>query len=91
MAFDIEEKKPTEGDLICRNQFGLPGQDGNADYNDVIYGDPLHCDLVTDVKKNYVEAIGGNLDNSVKRFAVALNSDGKIADPNYFVLIKNKM
>lgn len=80
--------KPNEvnielGDLVCYAR-----QDG-INYNTV--GDyASHCDIVTKINNNKVEAIGGNISNSVSKTTYNLN-DGKIIDKEIFVVIKNNL
>ena len=54
-------------------------------------GDRLHCDIVTQVDKTKLVAVGGNLNNKVKEVELSLDSNGYINEPDYFVLIKNKL
>ena len=80
--------KPNEvnielGDLVCYAR-----QDG-INYNTV--GDyASHCDIVTKINNNKVEAIGGNISNSVSKSTYNLN-DGKIIDKEIFVVIKTNL
>lgn len=80
--------KPNEvnvelGDLVC-----YPRQDG-VNYNTVgnYYS---HCDIVTKIEPDKVEAIGGNVSNSVTKSTYKI-SNGKIIDPKIFVVIKNNL
>ena len=71
------------GDLVCYAR-----QDG-INYNTV--GDyASHCDIVTKINNNKVEAIGGNISNSVSKSTYNLN-DGKIIDKEIFVVIKTNL
>lgn len=85
-AYDISEKKPKPSDIVCRTRSGTI-----ASYNDVQQGDLLHCDIITEVDKTKVVAVGGNLDNKVKQVELSLDSYGYINEPDYFVLIKNDL
>lgn len=85
-AYDTKEKKPKASDIVCKTRSGTI-----ASYGDVQQGDLLHCDIITQVDKDKVIAVGGNLDNKVKKVELSLDSNGYINEPNYFVLIKNKL
>lgn len=71
------------GDIICSAR-----NNSSANYDSTSRYDS-HCDLVVDVKKGMVEAIGGNVSNSVTMKEIAIDSKGKLKDPKYFVVIKN--
>ena len=85
-AYDITEKKPKPSDLVCRTRSGTI-----ASYGDVVQGDKLHCDIVTQVNKDSVIVVGGNLDDKVKSVELSLDSKGFVNEPDYFVLIKNDL
>ena len=92
-AYDINEKKPKPSDLVCRTRSGTIASYGYDDNGEMIVqeGDKLHCDIVTKVDKTKVVAVGGNLNNKVKEVELSLDSNGYINEPDYFVLIKNKL
>ena len=80
--------KPNEvnvelGDLVC-----YPRQDG-VNYN-TVGNYKSHCDIVTKIENDKVEAIGGNVSNSVSK-SYYKTSNGKIIDPKIFVVIKNNL
>lgn len=80
--------KPNEvfiekGDLMCY------ARQGGVDY-DTTGAYASHCDLVIDVKDNKAIGIGGNVSNSVSKTIVDLDSENKIKDKKYFVIIKNQ-
>ena len=85
-AYDINEKKPKPSDLVCKTRAG-----SLASYGDVEAQDRLHCDIVTKVNKSSVIVVGGNVNNKVQRQTLSLDSNGYVNEPDYFVLIKNKL
>lgn len=85
-AYDVSEMKPKPSDLVCKTRAGTI-----ASYGDVVAGDKLHCDIVTDVTKDSVIVVGGNINNKVTQKKLTLDSKGYINEPDYFVLIKNDL
>lgn len=85
-AYDTNERKPKPSDLVCKTRSGT-----TASYGDVQEGDRLHCDIVTKVHKDSVIVVGGNVNDKVQRKTLSLDSKGYINEPDYFVLIKNKL
>lgn len=49
-----------------------------------------HCDIVTEVGKNYVKVIGGNVMHSVTQKALRINDDGELTDTSekWFVVLE---
>ena len=88
-AWDISEQKPQPADIVCRKRGGSIG-DNTIEYGNVPSGTPLHCDIVTRVDENSIEAVGGNLSNKVKKVTISLDEEGYVNEPNYFVIIKNR-
>ena len=84
-AYRTDEVLPEEGDIVCKNRSG-----GNATYDDVVVGDPLHCDIITYVGWFGVDAIGGNLSNTVKEVSYSLDSNGMLTD-EHFAIIKTDL
>jgi hypothetical protein len=84
-AYRTEEVEPEVGDIVCKNRDG-----GNATYEDIQVGDPLHCDIITDVGFFSVDAIGGNLSNTVKRVNYGLDFYGMLTD-EHFAIIKTDL
>ena len=84
-AYSTDEAKPQIGDIVCRRRGS-----SDATYDNVVAGDTLHCDIVTDVNNSNIEVVGGNLNNKVKQTELSLNDKGYISDRDYFVIIKGK-
>jgi hypothetical protein len=94
-GYRINEKTPEIGDLICAPR----GENIGLTYEQIVQtGDfQSHCDIVVAKNRdNTVDAIGGNVGDTVAKTIVALNSDGYIvvSDTSFrkwFVLIKNNV
>lgn len=85
-AYSVDEVKPKPSDIICRRRGSSV-----ATYDNVQPYDTLHCDIVTDVYRDKVEAVGGNLNNKVKKIDISLNEDGYINESGYFTIIKTDL
>jgi len=84
-AYSTDEAKPQMGDIVCRRRGS-----SDATYDNVVAGDTLHCDIVTDVNNSNIEVVGGNLYNKVKETELSLDNKGYLSDKDYFVIIKGK-
>jgi len=84
-AYRTDEVEPEAGDIICKNRAG-----GDASYDDIAVGDPLHCDIITEVGWWEVDAIGGNLSDTVKEVSYDLDNEGKLTG-EHFAIIKTDL
>ena len=84
-AYKTEDVEPEVGDIVCKNREG-----GNATYELLSPLDRLHCDIITDVGFFSVDAIGGNLSNTVKKVNYSLDFYGKLTD-EHFAIIKTDL
>lgn len=96
-AHKISEYAPRPGDLICAtrgNSGFIPIYDA-MDTNSVLMGHTkLHCDIVTSVHGNHVDAIGGNVRNSVSKTTISTLPDGKLQPTErrpWFVVLENQL
>jgi hypothetical protein len=92
-GYPINEMRPEVGDLICAPR--------GANKRDLTYGKIVetgdfqsHCDIVVAKNSSTVEAIGGNVGDTVAKTIVALDANGflKVTDKSFrpwFVVIKN--
>jgi len=91
----IAEYRPRPGDLICAirengvqtaaDELPRPAELANA---------KLHCDLVTAVEGTRLQAIGGNVRNSVSLTRLALSPAGLLqpaARRRWFLILENRM
>lgn len=91
----IKEYKPAPGDLICatREHFGAPMIRGAADAV-FLQNNKLHCDIVVAREGSTLEAIGGNVRNSVSKSVLTLDSKGylqPIRRRPWFLVIENRL
>lgn len=81
-AYKPEEVSLAKGDIVCYPRQNGVSYDTKGNY-------ASHCDIVMDIKKDYAETVGGNVSNSVSKTNVAIDTNKKIIDKKYFVVIKN--
>ena len=82
-AYRIAELAPQAGDLICKSRAG-----SGATYDNIRPAMKTHCDLVTEVRPRSLLTIGGNVNNSVAQKTLRTDANGRIAEPNYFAVIR---
>ncbi|QFY44054.1 DUF2272 domain-containing protein [Candidatus Methylospira mobilis] len=91
----VADYPPKPGDLICASR------DVRVDVNpnflpasSQIENAKLHCDIVTAVKGKTLEAIGGNVRNSVSKSVLQLSPQGYLqptARRSWFMVVENRM
>ena len=93
----INDYTPRSGDLICAtrgNSGFIPVYDA-MDTGSVLMGHTkLHCDIVTDVRGNQIEAVGGNVRNSVTKSTIATGPNGRLKPSErrpWFVVLENRL
>jgi hypothetical protein len=91
----IREYSPQPGDLICAGKevptaSALSGQLAARDLS----GNSLHCDLVVKRDGSALEAIGGNVRNSVSKSFLQLDAEGHL-QPHprrlWFIVLENRL
>jgi hypothetical protein len=82
-AYRIGELTPQVGDLVCKSRSGSA-----ATYENIRPGMKTHCDLVTEVRPRSIVTVGGNVDNSVGQKILRSDANGRIAEPDYFAVIR---
>ncbi len=89
----IQEYKPKPADLICANR-------GTGYFGEVVEELPsslnakLHCDIVVHVDGRNLQAIGGNVRNSVSKSLLTLSPDGYLQLTQHrpwFLIIENRL
>jgi hypothetical protein len=89
----IQKYRPKPGDLICAKR-------GKAIPTDVIEELPdllnskLHCDIVVETKGETLQAIGGNVRNSVSKTILTLSPEGYLQFTRHkpwFLIIENRL
>ncbi|WIM13040.1 DUF2272 domain-containing protein [Enhydrobacter sp.] len=84
----LDERKPQVGDLICASR------DGGETTLDNLDRGPGHCDIVVEVRRGQVQAIGGNVHDSVTRSVFPLDESGflsPISGRSFFTVIENRL
>jgi hypothetical protein len=82
-AYRITELAPQVGDLVCKSRSG-----SGATYDNIRPGMKTHCDIVTEVRPGRLVTVGGNVNNSVAQKTPRIDANGRIAEPNYFAVIR---
>ena len=89
----IQEYQPKPGDLICANR-------GRGFFGEVVEEVPdklnakLHCDIVVQSDGQTLQAIGGNVRNSVSKTILTLNQAGHLQLSSrrpWFLIIENRL
>ena len=95
--YKTSEYAPKSGDLICAtrgNSGFIPVYDA-MDTSSVLMGHTkLHCDIVTRRDGSQIEAIGGNVRNSVSKTLIKTGQDGKLKPTErrpWFVVLENRL
>ena len=89
----IQEYKPKPGDLICANR----GKDTPAKMIEELpdsLNSKLHCDIVVETKGQTLQAIGGNVRNSVSKSILTLSPKGYLQFTSHrpwFLIIENRL
>lgn len=84
----LDQYKPRVGDLICASR-----ADGKTTLDNLDRG-PGHCDIVVEVRPGEVQAIGGNVEDSVSRSVFPLDESGflsPISARPFFTVIENRL
>jgi hypothetical protein len=85
-AYRINEVAPQPGDLV-----GKARSSSGANYDNIQQPNAFpatHCDIVTEVQKNQLVTIGGNVGDSVSKTLVPIDHSGHVNKAHYFVVIK---
>lgn len=89
------EYSPKPGDLVCAGTSGPTWR--HADSRTArrrIDSTANHCDIVTDVRGGYVQAIGGNVKNSVTMSLFPVDSRGRLvpfAGKTWFMVVEKRV
>ena len=88
------EYSPKPGDLVCTGTSGPTWRHANSrTARRRIDGTANHCDVVTDVRGGYVQAIGGNVKNSVTMSLFPVDSRGRLvpfAGKTWFMVVEKR-
>ena len=84
-AYSSKDTPLMVGDLLCRARpTAIDLKDFNSEQNG-------HCDCVTALlgdRKSVAQLVGGNLDDTVNKFTVDLNTNGTVKDKNRTVILR---
>jgi len=91
----ISDYSPNQGDLICAYRSGSHPRSSDG-YTSAwgLQGTPTHCDLVVRKDDRILEAIGGNVRNSVSKVTLELDSAGRLQSvPRrpWFLILENRL
>jgi len=84
----VNEYAPQVGDLLCASRAG-----GTTTLENLDRG-PGHCDIVVEIQPGNVQAIGGNVGDSVSRSVFPLDANGflsPISGRSFFTVIENRL
>jgi hypothetical protein len=84
----VNERAPQVGDLLCASR-----DNGGTTLENLNRG-PGHCDIVVEVRRGEVHAIGGNVGDSVSRSVFPLDGNGllsPISARSFFTVIENRL
>ena len=88
-SYRLNEKSPEEGDLVCYSRMS------QTDLYDKTSSYKSHCDIVVKKTSDTIDVIGGNVNHTVGKKTVELNSDGTVkagsAGKKWFTVIKTKL
>jgi Uncharacterized protein conserved in bacteria (DUF2272)/Bacterial SH3 domain len=86
-GFDLHERRPKIGDIVCRGRAGSDVDFEHATNHDSFKS---HCDIIVRIKEETVVAIGGNVSHSVKRTEYDKTPDGFLDDTkNVYAILVN--
>jgi hypothetical protein len=91
----VSDYSPNPGDLICAFRGPTRPSSGGADISaGRLEGAPTHCDLVVSKSGNSLEAIGGNVRNSVSKVTLELDNNGRlkrVPRRPWFLILENRL
>jgi hypothetical protein len=90
----IEDYSPSPGDLICASRGPSHATAAAGASAPALRGASVHCDLVVAKEGRILEAIGGNVRNSVSKTTLALDPDGRLKPvPRrpWFLILQNRL
>jgi hypothetical protein len=92
----VAELAPRPGDLLCADRGRSPIHDWRQRAADAGRFRPMHCDIVVAAGPGVVEAVGGNVLNSVTRSRFPADAAGYLlprpaGEPNLFVVFENRL
>jgi hypothetical protein len=74
----IHQYKAKPGDLICATRGRIKPPEVLEELQDLLYSWRMHCDIVVETSGQTLQAIGGNVRNSVSKTIMTLSPDGYV-------------
>jgi hypothetical protein len=91
----LKEYPPRPGDLICANRDSTEWVfNPDTPYQELPEHIKLHCDIVVNRKGHTLEAIGGNVRNSVSKIILKLDKNGLLqpsSKRHWFMVVENRL
>ncbi len=91
----IIDYSPREGDIICASRGGShPGTSSGYAYPEGLRGANTHCDIVVRKEGQTLEAVGGNVRNSVSKTILQLDANGHLQPVKrrpWFLILENRL
>jgi hypothetical protein len=91
----LSEYKPKPGDLICASRDdAITPYSSDPPTPELLENSKLHCDLVVKNDGRNLEAIGGNVRNSVSKSFLTLSPDGYVVPTQrrrWFMIVENRL
>ncbi len=96
LPHEVVERAPEPGDLVCADRSRHPLASWRGRLAETGRFRPMHCDIVLRVLPGVVEAVGGNVADSVTMTAYAADSSGLLlarppGEPVVFAVIENRL
>jgi len=91
----VSDYSPQPGDLICSSRGPRrPGMINGYTSSSMLRNTNTHCDLVVANRGKQLEAIGGNVRNSVSKVSLELDGQGRLRNvPRrpWFIILRNRL
>lgn len=91
----VQDYAPRPGDLVCSTRGSRKARTVNGYVSpEMLEGKSTHCDLVVSRKGRKLEAIGGNVRNSVSKASLELDGKGRLKSvPRrpWFIILENRL
>ena len=89
----LQEYRPRPGDLICAHRGTSRPGEATRELPTTLNA-RLHCDIVVGIKGQTLQAIGGNVRNSVSKSILTLSPDGYLQPTSrrpWFLIVENRL
>lgn len=89
----LQEYRPRPGDLICAYRGRFRSGEALGELPSTL-NPQLHCDIVVESKGQTLQAVGGNVRNSVSKSILTLSPDGYLQPTSgrpWFLIVENRL